>query len=120
METGRKMKPCPFCGSDAEVALWTSAQLHKTCATREEALIQLEKYRCKGFVLEHSVYPVELRRKHRIDCTVERYPKFRLSVTLQKYVPRCTNKSCVARSATTFYSEQMAIDAWNDRRRNHV
>ncbi len=92
MSNNLELKPCPFCGGEAE--------LH----TRFDSL--------ESFANKKS----EIPKTARLVCE-KKYPRKEKYYVYRKllYIPRCTMTACIGRNAKTFELKQEAINAWNRR-----
>ena len=107
-----ELKPCPFCGGDAEMYTGrTYIKGKSTCETYEQALEKLEEFKNIGVVLNHSVG--QLRRR-----TKTQKEKWGVRVEMQAFIPRCCNTNCLGRTAMMFMTETEATEAWNTRKEN--
>ena len=87
-----KLKPCPFCGSEAE--------MH----TRLDSFDSIAYKKC------------EIPKTARIVCE-KKYPNSAKVYVYRKmlYVPRCTTTNCMGRTTRSFEIEREAEDKWNRR-----
>lgn len=90
-----ELKPCPFCGSEAE--------MH----TRFDCLDSVANKKS------------EIPKTARLVCE-KKYPQRAKYYVYRKllYVPRCTVSSCMGRTARHFEMKEEAIEAWNRRADN--
>ena len=87
-----KLKPCPFCGGEAEMRVRFNS---------------ISKYAGKK-----SDIPKGAKFVRSIG-----YPQGRIYYEYQEkiFIPRCLVTSCVGRSSKYYPCEEMAIEAWNRR-----
>lgn len=87
-----KLKPCPFCLSEAE--MHTRYEQYDSIANKKSEIPKTAHFICE-----------------------KKYPGKGTSYVYRKklYIPRCTVSSCFGRTAKFFESEQEAITLWNMR-----
>ena len=89
-----ELKPCPFCGREAEMHVrWNS---YEECVEKKQGIPDGAKF----------LY-VKVTGKHK-------YYYYRRYV----YIPRCTDTECVGRTTKPFWDEDVAEEAWNRRADN--
>lgn len=108
-----ELKTCPFCGGDAEMYTGRNypAKGKGLCATYEDALAELQKWKSTGVVVKHSIHP----RKHFVHGMKAPKQKWSVDVEMQAFIPRCCNPKCLGRTAMMFQTETEATEAWNTR-----
>ena len=89
-----ELKPCPFCGGNAE--------LHERYHSIEEIAYKKSEIPKDARFLYEKVTP-----KNRI-----------YAYRRKSYIPRCADTSCVGRTTKIFFDKELAIDAWNRRTDN--
>lgn len=89
-----ELKPCPFCG--------TTAEMHVRWNAYEEYVEKKEEIPTGAKFLY-----VKATEKHK-------WYYYRRDV----YIPRCTDTRCVGRTTKTFWDESTAEEAWNRRADN--
>jgi hypothetical protein len=87
-----ELKPCPFCGSEAE--------MH----TRYDSFDSIANYKS------------EIPKTAKLICE-KKYPERKKYYVYRKklYVPRCTISSCMGRNTRGFELKSEAEDLWNRR-----
>lgn len=89
-----ELKPCPFCNGNAE--------LHERYYSIEEFAHKKSEIPNGAEFLYEKVLP-----KRRI-----------YAYRRKTFIPRCTDSSCIGRTAKIFFDKQTAINAWNRRADN--
>lgn len=109
----KELKPCPFCGSKAEMFVNKKVPLprKRRFESWEDADKMLERFHQIGTVLFSSIRPKPIFTNGRRSPEI----KWELLVELVEYTPFCTNFGCVGRNQTVFFTEAEAIEAWNRR-----
>ena len=88
----RELKPCPFCGSVAQMhTRWDSFD---SIANKKSEIPKTARFVCEKKYPQRAKYYV--------------YRKI-------LYVPQCTVSNCMGRTTRAFELEQEAVDAWNNR-----
>ena len=107
-----ELKPCPFCGSNAEMYTGrTYPTVSKSlCESEEAAKEQFERLKQRGTVVDYKI-----GKRKRLHGYKNPKQKWGVWVVFQGYIPRCTNPKCIGRSAIMFHTEAEAADAWNKR-----
>ena len=86
-----ELKPCPFCGGNAE--LHERYHSIEEIAYKKSEIPQNAKFLYEKVTSEKRIYVY--RRK--------------------TFIPRCTDTSCIGRTTKIFFDKQSAITAWNRR-----
>ena len=87
----RELKPCPFCGGVAE--------LHTGYHSISEMAYKKSEIPRNAMFLYEKVTPKQRMFYYK----------------RKKFIPRCTESSCVGRATKIFWDEDTAINAWNRR-----
>ena len=96
-----ELKPCPFCGGEAEIHL---------CRTSSRFYTDSKKSIPKNGTLERIIeYPSGIEYPGGVKI---------YEYSIAKYVPRCIDSSCLGRLGKPFPSEEEAAAAWNRRTDN--
>ena len=99
------LRPCPFCGDRGEISQRESIKSVGSCKEKEIALQMFSEAK------ENSI-DANMTFNHR-------QRRWYIWKKVPLYVPRCSNKSCIARqSSKGFYIVDDAITAWNGGKRN--
>lgn len=93
-----KLKPCPFCGGEAEIHEREESMSH-CVGTKKEVPPNAR-------ILRYVEYPDRDKHRH--------YYEYREKV----YIPRCCRSECAGRLAKPFRSKAEAEAAWNRRADN--
>ena len=100
------LRPCPFCGSSAEMSLNNFRYRHNTrCKSQIDALEKLEEYKKTGVLTNHVIAPQHTCKRAMWGVWVE----------FQRFTPRCSDRKCIGFSSKDFGSEAEAAAAWNRR-----
>lgn len=105
-----KLKPCPFCGGQAELFTDRTFPVKRKmlCESRQVAENLLAQWEKNGIVVESDIWP----RNHYKTGK----PKWGCVVVYRAYIPRCRSEKCLCRNnSIMFRFEEEAIEAWNRR-----
>ena len=87
------LKPCPFCGSLAEIS-YARFQVQSACSQKN--------------IPENATFIGAKTIGHINPHTIYLYQK-------TAYIPQCTNSACIGRNRKKFHTMQEAEEAWNRR-----
>lgn len=108
-----ELKPCPFCGGNAEIYTGRNfpARGKNVCESEAEAQEKLEEYKRLGTIAYCHLGPREMNRANM------KGPKKKWAVVVEMvaFIPRCCDRNCLGRLQTMFLTEEEATEAWNRR-----